>query len=36
MTGYYFIDPRANVLPGSTQESHLLSDLISWITIHLA
>jgi len=35
LTGYYFIDPRADVKPGSVEESHLLSDLVAWIGSNL-
>lgn len=35
LTGYYFIDPRADVLPGSAEVSDLLSDLVGWIAHNL-
>ncbi|MEB8387792.1 hypothetical protein OO012_11165 [Rhodobacteraceae bacterium KMM 6894] len=36
MTGYYSIDPRGNVVLGSSQEANLLSDLTAWIVKNLA
>lgn len=35
LTSYFSIDPRANVVPGSSQHASLLSDLVTWISANL-